>query len=88
MVSYEPLIVQGTGDVIAYTQGMLYERTRYEATFLAKMGIRYVLDHGHRALESLTIGTESHIGIWHLVERSGCTVLLWQPNEGDLRVAP
>ena len=81
MVAYEPLTSHTVGEVIAFVHGMLTERARGEGSLLAKLGVRYVIDHGHRALEELTIGTESSIGTWHVVEGPGGAKLVWQPVE-------
>lgn len=85
MVAYEPLTAYTIGEVVAFVHGMITERTRAEGNLLAKLGVRYVIDHGHRALEELTVGTESNVGTWHTVEHAGGTKLLWQPNEADLK---
>lgn len=81
MVAYEPLTAYTVGEVVAFVQGMLTERTRGEGRLLAKFGVRYVIDHGHRSLDDLTIGTESCVGTWHIVERGDDVKLLWQPIE-------
>lgn len=80
LVAYEPITAPTAGEAVAFAQGLLTERTKGETNFLAKMGVRYVVDHGHRPLEELTVGTESIIGTWHIVEHAGGTKLLWQPT--------
>ena len=79
LVGYEPIVAASAGEAVAFAQGLLTERTRGETHFLVKMGVRYVVDHGHRALEELTLGTESTIGTWHTVEQGGGVRLLWKP---------
>jgi len=85
LVAYEPITAASPEEAVAFVQGMLAERTKGETDFLAKMGIRYVIDHGHRALQELPIGAKPGIGSWHLAEDIGGPTLLWQPNEADLK---
>ena len=49
LVGYEPIVAASAGEAVAFAQGLLTERTRGETHFLVKMGVRYVVDHGHRA---------------------------------------
>lgn len=84
MISYEPVMAQSAAEAIAYCQGMLVERTRHAMNFLGKMGVRYVVDHGHRRLEELAVSDSTSLGIWHIVEMDGVSTLVWQPNERDL----
>ncbi|MFN4295243.1 MAG: hypothetical protein ACK4FB_00240 [Brevundimonas sp.] len=84
LVAYEPITAPTTGEAVAFVQGLLAERTKGETNFLAKLGVRYVIDHGHRSLEELTVGTGTTVGTWHIVEHDGGTKLLWQPTgEGN-----
>jgi hypothetical protein len=49
---------------------------------LAKFGLRYVIEHGHRTLEELTTHSPANaIGTLHMVEKPTGPVLIWQPNE-------
>lgn len=53
MVAYEPVVSRTDSEAIAFIHGMLSERTRHHTNFLAKMGVRYVMDHGERTVEDL-----------------------------------
>lgn len=84
MISYEPVVAHSAGEAIAYCQGLLTERTRHAMQFLGKMGVRYVVDHGHRRLEDLSTSQSTWLGVWHIIEMGGESTLVWQPNERDL----
>jgi hypothetical protein len=80
LVGYEPIAASSAGEAVAFAQGMLTERTRGHGRILASMGVRYLVDHGERSLDDLTIGSESAIGTWHLVEQGLDIRLLWKPT--------
>lgn len=79
MVAYEPIYSETEGEAVSFACGMLSERSRGHARWLAKMGVRYILDHGHHPPEALIAGTRQTVGTWHLVDEGATTKLLWQP---------
>lgn len=82
MVAHEPVVAESISEARAFVQGMVTERVRDHTSMLARMGVRYVIEHGHRTLEELsTHSPANQIGVWHLVEVEGVTKLIWEPNE-------
>lgn len=81
MVSYEPIVARTDSEAVSFIHGMLSERARNHTNFLAKVGVRYVVDHGERSLEELATSPQTMMGAWHLVEFDGQSRLVWEPNE-------
>lgn len=54
MVAHEPVIAESISEVKAFVQVMITERVRDHTSILARLGVRYVIEHGHRTLEELT----------------------------------
>ena len=82
LVSHEPMFAESISEVKAFVQGMISERVRDHTSMLARLGVRYVIEHGHRTLEELTTRSpDNALGSWHVVEKPGGAQLIWQPNE-------
>lgn len=82
MVGHEPVIAESISEAKAFVQGMITERVRDHTSMLARLGVRYVIEHGHRTLEELTTHSPVNaLGVWHVVEKPGGATLIWQPNE-------
>ena len=80
LVSYEPLTSDTTEGAISFVHGLLSERTRNHARWLVKMGVHYVLDHGHHEPDMLIVGPRISVGTWHLTEVEGQAKLRWEPE--------
>lgn len=82
MVGHEPIFAESISEARAFVQGMVTERVRDHTSMLARLGVRYVIEHGHRTLEELTTHSPvNSLGTWHVVEKPGGSSLIWQPNE-------
>lgn len=82
MIGHEPLLAESIAEARAFAQGMITERMRNHTSMLAKFGLRYVIEHGHRTLEELSSHSPANaIGTLHMVEKPTGPVLIWQPND-------
>lgn len=82
MVAHEPVVAESISEARAFVQGMITERIRDHTSMLARLGVRYIIEHGHRTLEELTTHSPvNQVGVWHVVEKAGGGKLVWQPNE-------
>lgn len=83
LVGYEPLTSDSLDGAISFAHGLLSERTRGHAQWLVKMGVHYVLDHGHHDPEMLIMGPRTPVGTWHLTDVDGAARLRWEYQPTD-----
>jgi len=89
MVAYEPVFARSSAEATAFVQGMVTERVRDHTSMLARLGVPYVIETGHRELSELTVFMPLNvIGTWHAVEVNGAAKLVWQPKDPEGRGMP
>lgn len=73
----EPIICDVQQDAVAFSCGVLTERTKVHAEMYANLGIRWTVEEGERFLGEATIPAGRTVGTWKLVLSDGRLKLTW-----------
>src|SRR3989344_4190692 len=73
----EPSICAGQHDAVAYSCGVLTERTKAHAEMYANLGVHWFVEEGERSLADATVSAGRRIGTWRLVFSGGQMKLVW-----------
>ena len=76
----EPIICEAQQDAVAYSCGVLTERTRVHAEMYANLGVYWSLEEGQRHLGNATVPAGRRVGEWRLVLSGGQTKLAWSDS--------
>lgn len=73
----EPIVSADQQDAVAYSCGVLTERTKSHAEMYANLGVHWVIEEGNRALADATVPAGRRVGGWRLVFSGGQPKLMW-----------
>lgn len=73
----EPIICDVQRDAVAYSCGVLTERTKAHAEMYANVGVHWEVEQGERLLGDATIPAGRKVGTWKLVLSGGRLKLAW-----------
>ena len=62
----EPIICADQQDAVAYSCGVLTERTKAHAEMYANLGVHWFVEEGERSLADATVSAGRRIGNWRL----------------------
>ncbi|MET3780153.1 hypothetical protein ABIC32_000783 [Brevundimonas sp. 1080] len=73
----EPIVCDVQQDAVAYSCGVLTERTKAHAEMYANLSVHWLVEEGERFLGDATIPAGRAVGIWKLVLSGGRLKLAW-----------
>lgn len=73
----EPIICDMQQDAVAFSCGVLTERTRAHAEMYPNLSVHWLVEEGERHLGDATIPAGRKVGTWKLVFSSGRQKLAW-----------
>lgn len=82
----EPIICGDQQDAVAYSCGVLTERTKAHAEMYANLNVHWSLEEGERSLGDATVPAGRKVGTWRLVFSGGQPKLVWADYVGQKRL--
>ena len=73
----EPIICTDQQDAVAFSCGVLTERTKVHGEMYANLGVRWMVEEGERFLGDATVPAGRKVGTWKLVFSGGQPKLTW-----------
>ena len=73
----EPIICDVQQDAVAFSCGVLTERTKAHAEMYANLGVHWMIEEGERFLGDATVPAGRRVGIWRLAFAQGQPRLVW-----------
>lgn len=73
----EPVICNDQQNAVAFSCGVLTERTKAHAEMYANLGVRWMVEEGERFLGDATVPAGRKVGTWRLVFCGGQPKLTW-----------
>lgn len=73
----EPIVCEDQQDAVAYSCGVLTERTKIHAEMYANLGVHWMIEEGERFLGDATVPAGRNVGAWRLVFSEGRPRLMW-----------
>ena len=73
----EPIICGDQQDAVAYSCGVLTERTKAHAEMYANLSVHWLMEEGERSLGDATVPAGRRVGTWRLVFSGGQPKLAW-----------
>ncbi|PZT98597.1 MAG: hypothetical protein DI624_07255 [Brevundimonas sp.] len=77
----EPIVCDVQQDAVAYSCGVLTERTRVHAEMYANLGVHWTIDEGERSLGDATVPADRRVGTWRLAFAGGQPRLVWADHK-------
>ena len=73
----EPIVCVDQREAVAYSCGVLTERTKSHGEMFANLGVRWLVEEGERSLNNLERAAGPVVGIWGLVRAGAHFRLDW-----------
>ncbi|WP_338577679.1 hypothetical protein V8J38_01910 [Brevundimonas olei] len=73
----EPIICNDQQDAVAFSCGVLTERTKAHGEMYANLGVRWMVEEGERFLGDATVPAGRKVGTWKLAFSGGQPKLTW-----------
>jgi len=73
----EPIICNDQQDAVAFSCGVLTERTKAHAEMYANLGVGWTVEEGERFLGDAMVPAGRKVGTWKLVVSGGQSKLTW-----------
>lgn len=73
----EPIICTDQQDAVAFSCGVLTERTKAHGKMYANLGVRWMVEEGERLLGDATVPAGRKVGNWKLIFCGGQPKLTW-----------
>lgn len=74
----EPIVCADQREAVAYSCGVLTERTKSHGAMFANQGVRWVVEEGERSLSDPTLPADRVVGTWAVVIADGQLKLDWK----------
>lgn len=74
---FEPIICGDQQDAVAYSCGVLTERTKAHAEMYVNLSVHWSLEEAERSLGDATVSAGRKVGTWRLVFSGGQAKLAW-----------
>ena len=78
----EPIVCADRREAVAYSCGVLTERTKSHGEMFASLGVRWVVEEGERSLSDPELAAGLVVGTWTTVVLGERPRLDWAPDVG------